>query len=893
MPAQDVLDRARQLQQSGVAATAAGRPDTASRRLRQGLRLLGWSPGTAGGALPTRHRALAARLLISLAYAESEQGHTRPGFALLDTAAELVDPADEGILVQQRALMLLRTGDGEQALRYFGAAVPLLTGSPHTVVLARTLLNRSGLLAAGGRVRAATEDLRACRELAATNGLRLIEAKALHNLGLIDVQSGDVAGALGQLARAEAIYRTEAPGVLPVVAAARARALLAVGLAGQAAESLTEAVAAFAEQRLSQDEAEAQLLLARAALGVGDAAGAAHWADRAAAGFRRRHNTAWSALAGLLRLRADFLVRPDSALANRAVRLARQLGVLGLADDARLAQLLAARVRIRGGQLAAAQTLVEQAGRARSFWLETLLLRRLTRAELVLAQAQPTPARARSRALGEASAGLAALHDRRARLGSLDLRVSTAALGRELATFGLRTALAGGTPRTVLDWSERSRAQAFRVLPVRPPDDPETAEALARLRQLRHQLRTAELAGVRDPATAAQCAELERDLREREWQVAGTGASVDSGAGRLAGLGPALGDRALVSYLLQDNALGAVVVVGGRTRLVPLGAADGLAEVVRRLLADLDALAGRTLPERLAAVVQASLRRQLEVLGDRLFRPLAGLLGERELVLVPAAELAALPWAMLPILRGRPVSVAPSAAVWLNAARSASAAASAWASPVSTVDSPHHPDSGRRDGGQRDGGQRDGGRRDSQRSGDGRVLLAAGPALEHVDREFDEIAAVRPGCLDLRGGRATVAATLAALDGAELAHLAGHGHHEPENVLFSRLDLADGPLLAYDVQRLAAVPRLITLSACDVGRSVVRPGDEQLGFTAALLYAGTACVVSSVCRVSHESAAAVMTALHRGLVDGAGPARALAAAGEKEALPTFVAFGAG
>jgi CHAT domain-containing protein len=138
-----------------------------------------------------------------------------------------------------------------------------------------------------------------------------------------------------------------------------------------------------------------------------------------------------------------------------------------------------------------------------------------------------------------------------------------------------------------------------------------------------------------------------------------------------------------------------------------------------------------------------------------------------------------------------------------------------------------------------------------------------------------------------------VAATLTALDGAGLAHLAGHGHHEPENVLFSRLDLADGPLMAYDVQRLAAVPRLITLSACDIGRAEYRTGDEQLGFTSALLYAGTSCVVAAVSRVRDETAVGVMTALHRALAGGAGPAAALAAASEKEPLATFVAFGAG
>ena len=95
-------------------------------------------------------------------------------------------------------------------------------------------------------------------------------------------------------------------------------------------------------------------------------------------------------------------------------------------------------------------------------------------------------------------------------------------------------------------------------------------------------------------------------------------------------------------------------------------------------------------------------------------------------------------------------------------------------------------------------------------------------------------------------------AALRALDGAPLAHLAAHGHHDQENFLFSRLDLADGPLMAYDIQQLAAAPRHVVLSSCDVGRTVVRPGEEILGFTAALLYIGTATVISSVTRVARR-----------------------------------------
>src|SRR5690606_40099027 len=80
---------------------------------------------------------------------------------------------------------------------------------------------------------------------------------------------------------------------------------------------------------------------------------------------------------------------------------------------------------------------------------------------------------------------------------------------------------------------------------------------------------------------------------------------------------------------------------------------------------------------------------------------------------------------------------------------------------------------------------------------------------------------------------------LKALDGASVAHLAAHEHHEPDNVLFSRLDFGQGPLNAYELLGLDQPPGHVVLSSCDLGRSTVAVGNETLGFTAALLHAGT------------------------------------------------------
>jgi CHAT domain-containing protein len=110
-------------------------------------------------------------------------------------------------------------------------------------------------------------------------------------------------------------------------------------------------------------------------------------------------------------------------------------------------------------------------------------------------------------------------------------------------------------------------------------------------------------------------------------------------------------------------------------------------------------------------------------------------------------------------------------------------------------------------------------------------------------------------------------------------------------VLFSRLDLSDGPLMAYDIHQLREAPAHVVLSSCDVGQTVVRSGDEILGFTAALLYSGTRTVVSSVASVDDNAAVDVMATYHRGLRHGLRPARALADATLTQPLMPFVCFG--
>jgi CHAT domain-containing protein len=213
-----------------------------------------------------------------------------------------------------------------------------------------------------------------------------------------------------------------------------------------------------------------------------------------------------------------------------------------------------------------------------------------------------------------------------------------------------------------------------------------------------------------------------------------------------------------------------------------------------------------------------------------------------------------LPWSMLPMCRGRAVSVTPSSWLWWQAAQRSSA-------------------------------------------GGGEVLVA-GPAPAYALTEVLALHAGRPEARILIGTEATVEETIRALDGASLAHVASHGVFRADNPLFSHLVLTDGQLTVCDLGLMRHAPDVLILSSCDAGLSAVHPGDELQGLAVALLGLGTRCVIASLGLVDDATTAQLMVDVHDHLRGGATPAAALAlaqsaAADQSPGVANFVCLGAG
>jgi CHAT domain-containing protein len=98
--------------------------------------------------------------------------------------------------------------------------------------------------------------------------------------------------------------------------------------------------------------------------------------------------------------------------------------------------------------------------------------------------------------------------------------------------------------------------------------------------------------------------------------------------------------------------------------------------------------------------------------------------------------------------------------------------------------------------------------------------------------------------------------------GADVLHFACHGFFDDDRAMQSGVVLADGNLTAQDLLGLTIEPSLVTVSACRSGMQERRPGDELLGLTRALLYAGAPSIVVSLWPIDDLSTQLVMEAFY-------------------------------
>lgn len=122
---------------------------------------------------------------------------------------------------------------------------------------------------------------------------------------------------------------------------------------------------------------------------------------------------------------------------------------------------------------------------------------------------------------------------------------------------------------------------------------------------------------------------------------------------------------------------------------------------------------------------------------------------------------------------------------------------------------------------------------------------------------------------------AAMGAVLPALEACRLFHCAAHAEFRADSPLFSGIELADSRLTTLEVFNLKLRASLVTLSACDTGKSVIGGGDEILGFIRAFFSAGAASLLLSQWAVEDRSTLLLMKRFYASLKSGETKAAAL------------------
>lgn len=327
----------------------------------------------------------------------------------------------------------------------------------------------------------------------------------------------------------------------------------------------------------------------------------------------------------------------------------------------------------------------------------------------------------------------------------------------------------------------------------------------------------------------------------------------------------------VVEYFRARDRWLAFVVADGRTTVVRLGVDDeALQSMIGRLHFQMHQalLSHGHAPERhLGRAEQAFAR-----LGEAIWQPLVPFIGDRpRITVVPHGALHSIPFCALRVggqalIDRHEITHAPSATV---------------AAALST-------------------------RPRSMRAA-GEMLIVGVPDLAAplIGDEVDQLSRLISDATVLRDEAATRSAVSEALATADSAHLALHGLFLPEAPGASGLRLSDGWLTARDIRRIPRLPRMIVLSGCETGATVVRDGDEHFGLIAALIAGGAADIIASLWPVHDKSTAAMMAQLHQRRAQAAdaieSPASSLRAAAldarQRSPHPAhwaaFVAFGGG
>jgi CHAT domain-containing protein len=751
----------------------------------------------------------------------------------------------------------------EEALSLYERALAQFREAGEARDVAVTLTNMALCCISLNRFAEALRHHEAAQEISERNGFGLLKAEADYNIAYLYYLRG-------QYTRAIELYR-QARRRAADLGAHEYEALcdldlaelyLELNLVSEGMELAQRAYLGFEDLGRGYEASKALTNLAIAAGREGESFRALQLFEKARGMFLAEGNTLWPAEIDAYRAVVMF----GDGRYFEARRFAEAaLGVFdasSLASKAALCRLLLAHVHLQFGELVTARRRCLEAIGA----LEALDVPALEyRAYLLLGQVEETLANDKA-----AFAAYLGAHGRlermRSHLEQDELRIGflkdKLVVYESLVWMTLAGKRSAGSLESALGYIEQAKSRsltdlmAFRaqLLPSRRRGGRRLASRIQTLREelnwFYRKIDQAELGGGDDGASHVDA--LRRQSREREAQLLRALRELHSDDQELASLqdaatiplsdirGSLPEDGVLLEYYAMRGTIVVAVLSREELEIVPLAPASQIRRSLGLLRFQLDKF---RYPPEIVQAMGASLREAAEHHLEELYRdlvaPVRARLRGRRLIVVPHDFLHYVPFHALgeggrALVDDFAVSYAPSASVHhLCAVRPPGAAGGALVMGV--------PDEG----------------------------------TPFIREEVERVALALPGARLFVGAEAEEARLRELGAGSRYVHIATHGLFRYDNPMFSSLQLGSSRLSLFDLYQLELGADLVTLSGCGTGLNVPQGGDELIGLTRGLLYAGARSALVSLWDVNDRSTATFMECFYGRLRESGDKAEAL------------------
>ena len=289
-------------------------------------------------------------------------------------------------------------------------------------------------------------------------------------------------------------------------------------------------------------------------------------------------------------------------------------------------------------------------------------------------------------------------------------------------------------------------------------------------------------------------------------------------------------DAVLVEYFAIEGQIHAAVVSTKKVKILPVAHVSQIMPRLRMLVFQLSKFClDRAYVSRFEAPLLRATRGHLQALYQDLIAPIENILVARRLIIVPYGPLHSLPFHALfdgkqHLIDKFSICYEPSASIFVHCHRE-----------------------------------------QNRRNGHSLIIGVDDPAIPFVRQEIEAIAKVLPKPKVLWGAEATESALREYGARSQFIHIATHGCFRQDSPMFSSIRLADSYLSLYDLYRTNLPAELLTLSGCVTGLDFVEQGDELIGLTRGLLYAGAQSLLLSLWDVDDPSTCDFMQEFYREL----------------------------